>query len=98
MASEENNVRIEKFNRAVDERLSKVMPEYLQKSGFSSRKLTDTPTDAFQVVSRKYVNLNGTSANRPTSSIVGQFYFDTTLGFPIWWDGVSFVDAQGNVV
>jgi hypothetical protein len=42
---------------------------------------------------------NGTTANRPTQSLqVGQFYFDTTLGYPIWYDGTDWVDATGAAV
>lgn len=42
---------------------------------------------------------NGTTANRPTQNLqVGQFYFDTTLGIPIWYDGTDWVDATGTVV
>lgn len=76
----------------------KIVSDYLQSSGFSDRKLTDTPTDNLQVVNRKYVNLNGSTALRPTTSILGQFYFDTSINKPIWWRGDAFVDAAGNVV
>ena len=42
---------------------------------------------------------NGTTANRPTQNLqVGQFYFDTTLGYPIWYDGTDWVDSSGTVV
>jgi hypothetical protein len=27
---------------------------------------------------------------------VGQFYFDTTLGYPVFWDGEYWVDALGH--
>jgi hypothetical protein len=41
----------------------------------------------------------GTTALRPTTSLqVGQFYFDTSLGIPIWWNGTNWVDATGTVV
>lgn len=74
----------------------------LQTNLFTARKLTDTPTDNLQVVPRKYVNLNGTSANRPTASVVGQFYLDMTLasgrGKPVYWNGTGFVDATGTYV
>lgn len=82
--------------------IQKMMKDFLSGNGFTARKLTDTPTDANQVVSRKYVTMNGTSANRPTSSIIGQVYFDTTLasgnGKPLWWNGTGFVDATGTYV
>jgi hypothetical protein len=41
----------------------------------------------------------GTTVLRPTTSLqVGQFYFDTSLGIPIWWNGTNWVDATGTVV
>lgn len=80
----------------------KIVQDYLKSSAFTDRKLTDTPTDALQVVNRKYVTLNGPSANRPTSSVLGQQYFDTTLasgrGKTITWNGTGFVDATGTYV
>lgn len=98
MHKAENNPQIKDLKKIIDEEVKKLVPEILKSSAFTKRKLTDIPTDALQVTSRKYVNLNGTTANRPTGSILGQFYFDTTLGQPIWWDGTSFVDADGNVI
>ena len=65
---------------------------------FSDRKLTDTPTDALAVVPRKYVTRSSTTANRPTTSILGEFYFDTTAGLPVWWNGTNYQDAAGNVI
>ena len=46
---------------------------------------------------------SGTTADRPATTTliklqVGQFYFDTTLGLPIWWDGTNWIDASGTVV
>jgi hypothetical protein len=46
---------------------------------------------------------SGITANRPidTGAIklqLGQQYFDTTLGLPIWWNGTDWVDASGTVV
>jgi hypothetical protein len=41
----------------------------------------------------------GTTALRPsTGLLVGQFYFDTSLGIPIWWNGTNWVDATGTAV
>lgn len=72
--------------------------QYLGSGAFTGRKIADTPTDSLSVVNRKFVTLNGTTSNRPTSSILGQSYFDTTLGKPVWWNGSAFVDATGTVV
>lgn len=88
----------DKINKLIDERVRKLVPEILKSTAFTARKLTDMPTESLQLVNRKYVTLNGTSANRPTASVIGQPYFDTTLTQPIWWSGTAFVDADGNVV
>ncbi len=42
---------------------------------------------------------SGTTAQRPTLELtVGQQYFDTTLGKPIWWNGTVWNDATGATV
>lgn len=46
---------------------------------------------------------SGTTANRPASTTntnlqIGQYYFDTTLGIPIWWRGANWVNASGTIV
>jgi hypothetical protein len=41
----------------------------------------------------------GATTERPINRIqLGQMYFDTTLGIPIWWDGTNWVDATGTTV
>jgi hypothetical protein len=44
------------------------------------------------------ITQNNTTANRPTSPVNGEMFFDTTLGVPIWYDGSNWIDAIGNVV
>jgi hypothetical protein len=46
---------------------------------------------------------SGTTANRPVDNVqvplsVGQYYFDTTLGRPIFWNGTAWINASGTVV
>jgi hypothetical protein len=46
---------------------------------------------------------SGVTADRPLNTgspnlQTGQYYFDTTLGIPIWWDGTNWVDATGTTV
>jgi len=45
------------------------------------------------------VSQSGTTAQRPTQFLwVGRPYFDTTLGFPVWWTGPAvpdWVDSTG---
>lgn len=84
------------LNKIIDERIKL----QLKGQAFTDRKLTDTPTDNLQAVPRKYVNLNGPTANRPRSSVMAQHYFDTSLGNGkfITWNGTGWVDALGNYV
>lgn len=43
--------------------------------------------------------LSGTSANRPAGATVGQEYYDTSLGKPVWFKSVGvWVDATGATV
>lgn len=88
----------EELKKMIREESLKVVKEYLKTSAFTDRKLTDTPTDALSVVNRKFVTMNGTTAGRPTGSILGQYYFDTTVGKPIYWNGITWVDATGSGV
>jgi hypothetical protein len=78
--------------------IQKTIREELQSGLFTAKKITDTPVDALQVVPRKYVTRNSTTALRPTTSVLGEFYFDTTINKPVWWNGTSYKDAAGNVI
>lgn len=88
--------------KPLKETILEVIREYNKTTGFTDRKLTDTPTDGLQIVPRKYVTNNGTSANRPTASVIGQPYLDMTLasgrGKPITWNGIGWIDATGTYV
>lgn len=64
---------------------------------FTTTKLGDTPTDALQLVNRRYVNLYGSTLGRPKYSVVGQYYLDTTIGRPVYWTGTKWVDGAGSV-
>jgi hypothetical protein len=46
---------------------------------------------------------SGITADRPIDTgnpqlQIGQYYFDTTLGIPIWWNGTNWVDSTGATV
>jgi len=42
---------------------------------------------------------HGTTSQRPTTKLqIGQIYFDTTLDYPIWWNGTKWVNASGTGV
>lgn len=40
----------------------------------------------------------GTTAQRPAQPVVGQRYYDTTLGIPIWYNGTVWKNAAGTTV
>ena len=43
--------------------------------------------------------LSGTKIQRPLENLqVGQQFFDTTLGYPIFWNGSKWINASGTVV
>lgn len=66
---------------------------------FQTRKLGDTPTDEYQLTPRKYVNMNGLRANRPSVVSIGQQYFSTQDKYPWFTDGISsWFSAAGSVV
>lgn len=70
-------------------------------SNYTTRKLADTPTDNLMVTPRKYVNLWGTTAQRPIGSVAsrGQQYFDATIGRPVYFNPNSSVwtDGAGSI-
>ena len=81
-----------------------VIKEYNQNNAFVGRKVTDTPTDSFSLVNRRYVTLNGVVTSRPKSSVatVGQHFYATDTNIPMiysvggWRNGVGSVVALNN--
>lgn len=85
-------------DNTLKQKVIKIIKDYQKGGNFTQDKYTDTPTDANAVVPRKYVTRNSTTALRPTTSVLGEFYFDTTANLPVWWNGTNYQDAAGNVV
>jgi hypothetical protein len=49
------------------------------------------------------IPFSGITADRPVSTVqaplaIGQFYYDTTLDRPIWWNGYVWKKADGTTV
>lgn len=87
------------LEKKIDERIKKILPEYLRTQAFTARKLTDTPTDNLQTVNRKYVNMYGSIAGAPGGSVIGQQYFATDLGYPIFKNqNFRWVNSVGSVI
>lgn len=82
------------------QKVIKIIEDYQRGFAFTAPKYTDTPTDANSIVPRKYVNLNGTVANRPNSSVatVGQHFFATDTNIPMTFNGTNWVNGVGSVV
>jgi hypothetical protein len=40
--------------------------------------------------------VSGATGSRPATSVVGFEFFDTTLGYPVWWNGTAWVNASGT--
>lgn len=87
---------MEKDKDSLSDIIRKVVKEELQGDFFTTRKLTDIPTDDYMVTPRGYVNAYGTTAQRPNQPSLVQRYFDTSVGKPIWWNGSHWVDATGT--
>lgn len=82
----------------IEQLIKDVMRRELSSGMFTSRKVTDTPNDALEVVNRRFVTRNGITSNRPTNPVTGQFYFDITLGYPVWYNGTNWVNSSGSTV
>lgn len=97
---EENKIR--RIAEEVANNVIKTYADLIKPKGFNERKLTDTPTDDLAVVNRRYVNLNGTLANRPIGSVatLGQGYFATNVGSGtrITYNGTQWTNGVGSVV
>jgi hypothetical protein len=46
--------------------------------------------------SRAGATPHGALTDRPSAPVVGDQYFDTTLGMPTWWDGSNWIFADGS--
>ena len=49
------------------------------------------------------IPLSGTTSGRPVGTVqvplaIGQFYYDTTIDRPIWWNGTVWKKADGTTV
>jgi hypothetical protein len=56
--------------------------------------LIDKTTEAAENALR----IGGTTSARPSAPEPYTMFFDDTLGHPIWWNGLVWVDSDGTVV
>jgi hypothetical protein len=57
----------------------------------------DVPSTQTSQVTIAAVAAHGATAARPASPAVGQTFFDSTLGLPIWWNGTHWINAAGVI-
>jgi hypothetical protein len=69
-----------------------------QSEQFQTKKRGDLPTDGYHLTPEKYVDANGTIANRPPQPFTGQQYFATSPGYPWFFNGTNWVSATGSIV
>ena len=88
------------LNKKIDERFNILIKGYNKTAAFTDRKLTDTPTDSNAVVPRKFVTMNGTVTNRPSSvvAIIGQPYLATDTNIPMTYTSNGWVNGSGSIV
>ena len=89
----------------IDEETKKQIKEIVQKVvkdslGFVERKLSDTPTEQFSLVNRRFVTLSSNLGARPVSSVavVGQRFFDLTNNVPIFYTTAGWRNSVGSIV
>ena len=87
------------LNNSVDSRSSSKIKSANADEGLQGNVyIPVTPGGAWHTLAtREWVYQSGTTAERPASAVVGQMYFDTTLGQPIWYNG-QWVDITGTGV
>ena len=90
----------EETKKQIKEMVLKVVREYNTTSAFIDKKLTDTPTDNFSLVNRRFVTLSSNLGARPVSSVavVGQRFFDTGANVPIWYTVAGWRNSVGSII
>ena len=93
MIEEQDKQQIEEIAKETFKRLNKL-------GVFTTRRIADTPIEAYSIVNRRFVTLNGTVANRPRSSVatLGQPYYPTDTDIPMVFDGNAWRNGVGSVV
>lgn len=64
--------------------------------GILQTDVGDLQTDVGNLQTDKQDISSGATLARPETPILGQMYFDTDLGIPIWWNGTIWVNATGT--
>lgn len=71
---------------------------------FTSTVAGADPTQDIHFVTRSYMESNtqgllvGDTASRPAGAPTGTMYFNTSLGYPMWFNGTNWVNATGAFI
>lgn len=96
MSQPENKLTREEVQRMIEEKVSEIIKKRMN---FTQKKIGDTPTDNYMFTPRGYVNMYGSIAGAPVGSVVGQQYFATDLGYPVFKNSNSrWSNSVGSVV
>ena len=98
MQENDSPIEYKAKNNATNNSIIEMVKEWLSSEAFAHKIVGDTPLEGNQLVPRKFVTANGITASRPPNPVTGQFYYDTQIGKPIWWNGSVWKDAQNNTV
>lgn len=96
MSQQENKLSRQEIEKLIEEKVSEMVKKHMN---FTQRKIGDTPTDNYMFTPRGYVNMYGSIAGAPVSSVVGQQFFATDLGYPVYKNSNSrWANSVGSVV
>jgi len=84
--------------------ITDIVPGYLNEkiiagTGIEINLVSISGVNSLMISNTGFSGAGGT-ANRPSNPTIGLPYFDTDLGFPIWWNGsvLGWVNATGASV
>jgi hypothetical protein len=80
---------------AVHEQAFANLPDTIATSSSAASAAVLEQIQSETVTPAPYIPLGGPTANRPPSPVNYGVYFDTDLGFPVWWTGTGWVAASG---
>lgn len=56
---------------------------------------TNVTSGSTTVINPATLPQGGDTADRPVSPVLYQTYYDTTLGYPVYWNGTAWVNSAG---
>ena len=90
----------EELKKQIQEIAKETFKKFNKSGSFTDRRVIDTPTDAFAIVNRRFVTLNGAVTDRPKSSVatIGQPFFATDTNIPMTYSAGGWRNGVGSIV